>query len=309
MENRNYRIADLDICISYADNAIADAALLSSFAPFQIEESGERREESEVSALSPLSSLPSPLFRLTVDNSMKRDKSSTLIRSFDTGNGDTVVYRLPDGGYQYVICNLRGEACCLLEAHRQFTDCYCALRGDGNMRHFGLNNALMMSFAFAGSYHSTALVHASCIKQGEWGYPFTAKSGTGKSTHTGLWMQVIEGCELLNDDNPVVRIIDGQPYIYGSPWSGKTPCYRNIRARLGAMTRIERSLHNECERLGTAQAFASILPACSSMQWDPEVHSNLCDIISRIIETTPCYTMHCLPNEEAARVCHQTISR
>ena len=297
MESKTFRIADFDICIRFADTAMADADLLSSFMPFAINKSGDG------------SNRDAPLLVMTVDNKMKRNKQSQLIRSFDTGNGDTIVHRLPDGGYQYIICNLHGEACCLLETHNQFTDCYCALRGNRFMRHFGLNNALMMSFAFAGSYRQATLIHASCIKQGPWGYPFIAKSGTGKSTHSGLWMQFIENCELLNDDNPIVRIIDGEPFIYGSPWSGKTPCYRNIRARLGAMTRIDRSPVNHCERLTAAQAFASILPACSSMQWDPEIHANLCNVITRIIETTPCFTMHCRPDQEATVVCHKTIGR
>lgn len=291
MITKSYTIADFHVAIHFAPSAVADADLLTSFTPFE----KDSKEE--------------PLLSLTVDNTLQRDMSSTLIRSFDTGNGKTVVHRLNDGGYQYIICNIQGEACCLLETNRRFSECYCSLRGNYSMRHFGLNNALMMAFAFAGSYHETTLIHASCIKQGIWGYPFLAKSGTGKSTHSGLWMEHIEGCELLNDDNPVVRIINGQPFIYGSPWSGKTPCYRNISARLGAMTHIERSQTNVCERLGTAMAFAFILPSCSSMQWDPEIHANLCDIISHIIATTPCFTMHCLPDKEAALVCHKTIAR
>lgn len=294
MESRFFRIADFDVHMRFADNAVNDAELLTSFCPF---------------AVSSPATTCKPLFVMTVDNEMRRDKTATLIRSFDTGNGDTVVYRLSDGGYQYVICNLSGQACCLLETHERFADCRCALRGDRFMRHFGLNNALMMAFAFAGSYHEAVLIHASCIKQGEWGYPFTAKSGTGKSTHTGLWMQAIEGCELLNDDNPIVRFVDNEPFVYGSPWSGKTPCYRNVRARLGAMTRIERCLDNHCDRQSPPQAFASILPACSSMQWDEEIHTNLCNIITHIIETTPCYVMHCLPDEDAARVSYATIKR
>ena len=53
----------------------------------------------------------------------------------------------------------------------------------------------------------------------------------------------------MNDDNPIIRIIEGQPYIYGSPWSGKTPCYRNVKARLGAVTTIVRAEANHVERL------------------------------------------------------------
>lgn len=296
MENRAYRIAGLVVCISFADSAMADADLLSSCAPFEVE-TDDTGMNDEI------------LLRLTVDNDMKRSRDCELIRSFDTGNGDTTVYRLSDGGYQYIIGNLQGEACCLLEARHRFSECRCALRGNKGMRHFGLNNALMMAFAFAGSYRQTLLIHASCVKKDGWAYPFIAKSGTGKSTHTGLWMQYIEGCELLNDDNPALRIVEGQPIVFGSPWSGKTPCYRNISAPLGAMTRIERSPVNKCERLTIAQAFASLLPACSSMQWDPEIHANNCNTISAIIGNTPFFTMHCRPDREAALLCHQTIGR
>jgi hypothetical protein len=146
--------------------------------------------------------------------------------------------------------------------------------------------------------------------QGDYGYPFIAESGTGKSTHTSLWLRYIENCHLMNDDNPIIRIMsDGQPYIYGSPWSGKTPCYRNIKARLGAVTRIERAPKNAIERLAPVQAFASVLPACSSMKWDSTIYNHLCDAVSRIIETTPIFTLYCLPDEEAAQICHKTIVR
>jgi hypothetical protein len=187
------------------------------------------------------------------------------------------------------------------------------------MRSFGLNDALMLIFAFAGSFHQTLLIHASCIMVGAQAtdhnsplpvaFPFTAKSGTGKSTHTSLWMKHIEGCELMNDDNPVIRIDDqGTPYIYGSPWSGKTPCYRNVKARLGAVTRIERAPKNSIEREGPVQAFALLLPACSSMKWDSIIYNNLCESITQLIATTPIYTLYCLPDEEAARLCHKTIA-
>lgn len=114
----------------------------------------------------------------------------------------------------------------------------------------------------------------------------------------------------MNDDNPIIRVTDGTPYLYGSPWSGKTPCYRNVKAPLGAITRIERADANSIERLrGQALAFASVLPACSSMKWDSGIYRNLCDTITQIIETVPVFTLHCLPDNNAAILCHKTIAR
>ena len=293
MNSNYFRIADLNVCIQFADGQSNDMSLLPAFKVFRSDEVAS----------------DDLFFTLLVDDNVRPVKDRQLVRKFDTGNGDTVVYQLPDGGYQYIIRDIYDRDCCLLVCNADFTSCRCALNGDYTMRSFGLNDALMLVYAFAGAYRQTLLIHASCVSYQGYGYPFIAKSGTGKSTHTSLWLKHIEGSELMNDDNPVVRIVDGIPYIYGSPWSGKTPCYKDVKAPLGAVTRIDRALVNSVDRLGPVEAFASLLPACSSMKWDSQLYKNLCDTVTAIIETTPIYTLHCRPDEEAARVCHQTIVR
>ena len=292
MESNHFRIANLNITIRFADTSVNSMTLLPSFIPF--------RQEEEAT---------NPLFTLTVDDSTRPVKQKSLVKDFDTGNGHTLVYQLEQGGYQYIIRDLNGSNCCLLICNDDFSNCQCALNGNWCMRTFGLNNALMLVFAFAGAAKGALLVHASTIMKGDYGYPFIAESGTGKSTHTSLWLRFIDDCSLMNDDNPVIRIEDGTPYIYGSPWSGKTPCYRNVRALLGAVTRIERAPKNSIERLPVVKAFASVLPSCSTMMWDKSIYDHVCNAVTRIIETTPVYTLHCLPDAEAAQICHQTIVR
>lgn len=146
-------------------------------------------------------------------------------------------------------------------------------------------------------------------RQNGYGYAFIAKSGTGKSTQVSLWLRYIKGCDLMNDDNPIIRITDGKPYIYGGPWSGKTPCYRNVKAPLGAITRIDRAKQNSIEKLPPVQAFASFLPSCSAMKWDIDIYNHICNTITKVVETTAIYTLHCLPDKEAALLCHRTISK
>ena len=315
-------IAGHHICINFNDdNSQNNMSLLPSFQPFTLPSPPPFCRGGEtVPKASPAGEGlegASPLFTLDVDDSLRPAKEKKLVRKFDTGNGDTVVHQLPNGGYQYIVRDVMDNDCCLLIANDKFTRCRCALNGDWTMRSFGLNNALMMMFAFAGAYHQTMLIHASATMigdersevSGEYvGFPFIAASGTGKSTHTSLWLKHIEGAQLLNDDNPIIRIIDGQPCLFGSPWSGKTPCYRNRKARLGAITRIERAPENSIERLKPIEAFASLLPACSSMKWDEGTYRLLCDAITRIIETTPVYTLHCLPDAAAARRSFATIT-
>ena len=286
-----FKIADHVVGICFAPSEYNDIGLLPSFRPFAIADDGGQR-----------------LLTLHVDDALRPRKDRTLVRTFDTGNGDTVVYKLDDGGYQFIIRDILNRDCSLLIANADFSECHCALNGDFGMRAFGLNDALMLVYAFAGSRHHTLLIHASCIAYEGYGYPFIAQSGTGKSTHSSLWMKHIEGAELMNDDNPVVRIIDGTPYIYGSPWSGKTPCYRDIRRPLGAIVRIDRAPANSIERLGPVQALASLLPACSSMKWDEIIYNNLCNTLALLIGKTPAYTLHCLPDEAAAQLCRKTVA-
>ena len=292
----DYTIAEHPIRIEFLEDGRNDTRLLPSFAPFEIE--GRHEEETL-------------FFQLTVDDTMRPEPKERRerIRKFDTGNGETVVDLVDDGGYQYIIKDINGAECCLLRSDKEFRRCRCALNGNYNMRSFGLNNALMLIFAFAGSRHDTLLIHASLVRQNGYGYAFIAKSGTGKSTHVSLWLRHLPGCDLMNDDNPIVRIIDGEAYIFGGPWSGKTPCYRNVKARLGAITRIDRAPANSIERLAPIEAFASFLPSCSSMKWDNDIFNKICDTVTKVVETTSIYTLHCLPNKEAAVLCNKTISK
>lgn len=293
---KNYVIADFPVRISFSERNRNDVCLLPSFSPFL------HNDDEVMEAL---------LFNLIVDNATTPVEKARRerVRAFDTGNGDTIVDRIIDGGWQFIVKDINGKECALLIANSDFTKCRCALKGNYSMRHFGLNNVIMLIFAFAGSKRDTVLIHASLVRKDGWGYAFIAKSGTGKSTQVSMWLRHIPGCDLMNDDNPIIRIIDGKPYIYGSPWSGKTPCYRNVKARLGAVTRIDRAQANSIDKLKPVEAFVSVLPSCSSMKWDTYTYNSLCDIVTRIVETTDIYILHCLPDKESAIICHDTISK
>lgn len=288
-----FNIAEFQIKVVFKDVEANGFNLIPSFRNFYTNEEKEDK-----------------LLTMTVeDDEFVFSESTENVGTFDTGNGDTIVDRLNDGGYKFTIKDIQGGLCCTLVTDKLFKDCHCTLNGEFWMRRFGLNNAFMLAFAFAGSFHKTLMIHASLVRNNGYGYAFIAKSGTGKSTHTSLWLRHIPGSDLMNDDNPIVRIIDGKPYIYGSPWSGKTPCYRQVKAKLGAITRIDRAKQNSVERLKPIQAFASLLPCCSSMKWDKDIYNAICDTITRLIETADIFILHCLPDKEAAEVCHKAISK
>jgi hypothetical protein len=243
------------------------------------------------------------LFTMTVDDNLDWQEDGEEIGVFDCGGCNHGVYRMNDGGYQYAVHDVQDVLCSRMRSNADFSVCQVSLLGKTWVqRNYGLNNALMMAFSFASAQMGTMLMHASVIRCDGRGYLMTAPSGTGKSTHTRLWYDNIPGCDLMNDDNPVVRIIDGHPIVFGSPWSGKTPCYRNIKAPLGGIALINRAESKRLERQRPIDAFITLLPACSTMKWDERIYRCNGDTVTKLIETIPVYTLHCLPDRESAVV-------
>ena len=192
----------------------------------------------------------------------------------------------------------------------RFTDCHLYLDCPSVHHAHSVENALMLAFAFAGAHHGVLLMHASVPMIGGKGYVFQGKSGTGKSTHSRLWLSTYWEAHLLNDDNPAVRYYARQEkaYVYGTPWSGKTPCYRNLRCTLGGFLRLHQAPENVIRRQSPIEAFGSILSSCSSMVWDKALYTAICDTIHHIVQCTPSYDLDCLPNREAAVLSHDTLT-
>lgn len=180
---------------------------------------------------------------------------------------------------------------------------------DINAPHF-LSHALMIAYMLSSALTGTLLMHAAAVVCGGKAYLFQGKSGTGKSTHARLWLANIPGAELLNDDNPIVRVTaDGTATAYGSPWSGKTDCYRNMSAPVGGFVRIVRSKDNELRRLSPLKAYASLTASAGFM---PFVSDRLKGLRHKAIEraamTADCCEMHCRPDADAAAVCFRDIT-
>ena len=173
---------------------------------------------------------------------------------------------------------------------------------------FGINNALMVMFALSTANSQTALFHSSVISYEERAYMFLGKSGTGQSTHSSLWLKHIEGTALVNDDNPVVRRMPDGFYVFGSPWSGKTPCYRNVRYRLGGLVQLSQAPYNAIRRLRPLEAYAALMPSISGKRWDRQVAEGLHQTEDLLVTEVPVWHLECLPDEAAARVCKETVS-
>ena len=173
---------------------------------------------------------------------------------------------------------------------------------------FGFNNSMMIAFAFASAYHKTLAMHSSVVAKDGKAYMFLGRSGTGKSTHSSLWLRHLEGFHLLNDDNPVLRVKDDKVWIFGSPWSGKTPCYRQEQAQVGGIVMLEQAPHNKMWKKDVPEALAALMVSCSLMIWDRPSYNMLLETMSDVIGLVGIHHLQCLPDADAAQLSHSTIS-
>lgn len=204
----------------------------------------------------------------------------------------------------------------------------------GHCRKLAIDNALMVIYALATAERGTALFHAAAVSCGGRAYLFLGRSGTGKSTHARLWLKHVEGAELVNDDNPVVKLqtppltppllaslsvasvpegrAEGRgtatALVCGSPWSGKTPCYRNVQYPLGGIVLLSQAPYNSIRRLTGIEAYAALVPAISGKRWDKGIADGLHQTENRLAMSVPVWHLECLPDEAAARLCKETIA-
>ena len=220
------------------------------------------------------------------------------------------IFENEDGKFSFGFSYTKNHPDCLLFTSDDFKSnvVYVNEKYATRLAEFAISNAMMLLYTFCTTPYQTLMVHASVTAYAGGAYMFLGRSGTGKSTHSSLWLKHIGGTELLNDDNPVVRFIDGQAYIYGTPWSGKTPCYKNEVLPLRGIVRLSQAPYNKIERLSPLQSFASLMPSCSCMRWDGASVSALHKTVEKVITAVPCWHLECLPDEAAAVLCNSTIA-
>ena len=159
---------------------------------------------------------------------------------------------------------------------------------------------LRAAYGIAAANHQTIKIHASVIEKEGKALVFMGKSGTGKSTHSQNWLKFVPDCQLLNDDEPILRILkDGSIRVYGAPWSGSTPCYRNTWAEVAAFVRLYQSTENKLTPLKGIHAFASLYQSVAILRSDEENKEQIITIVNKILEQVPIYRLDNRPDRKA----------
>ncbi len=294
LETLHFTVAGLPFELS-ADSAKVIKELFPSYAPFWRKTAeGECRLRVEIAH----------------DGQPAPPAEAEKLGVFDSGECSYGVYRVGRGYHIAVADRATGESTAALTAGERFESCRVSLSPDAPLerRQFGAGNALMVAFAFMSAYHGVLFMHSSVTLYNGRGYLFLGHSGTGKSTHSRMWRESVEGAELLNDDNPCVRIFpDGTARVYGTPWSGSTPCYRDLSAPVGAVVRIEQWKDNLIDREPPLRAFASLFSSCSTMMWDKPSYDAIVRTAEKVVSAVPVFTLRCRPDHEAAAVCRAAV--
>ena len=106
----------------------------------------------------------------------------------------------------------------------------------------------------------------------------------------------------------MVRIgADGQATVYGSPWSGKTPCYRRVSYPLDGIVLLSQAPYNKIQQLSGIQAYAALVASISGMRWDEQIAEGLHLTENLLASRVAMWHLECLPDEEAATLCSGTI--
>ena len=243
-----------------------------------------------------------PLFSLTIECGVVPEYTEVYPLKKRAG----IIYgRTASGNEVYdVVMRAKSEACLICSKH--YREGRIIMAGDIPTHIFELLMIKMYALATAGN--DTLVLHAVVVSCEGNGYIFLGPCGAGKSTHAQLWLKHFEGTELVNDDNPVVR--DG--VVYGSPWSPITPCYRNVSYPISGFVRLSPAPYNKIHRMSGIEAYLNLY--CSDMGriGDGSIAKNIDECLHQtentLVSTIPMWHLECLPDEEAARLCYDTIT-
>ena len=153
------------------------------------------------------------------------------------------------------------------------------------------------------------LLHASAVVVDGVAYCFSAPSGTGKSTHTSLWLREFadKGAYIINDDKPAIKIIDGVPMVYGTPFSGKHNISVNTSVPLKALCFIERADENSIRPISPLKAATLILDQ-TIRPADEMLMDKLFENLEAVVTAVPAYVLSCNISAGAAHLAYNEMS-
>lgn len=246
---------------------------------------------------------PDFTFTLRERGEMTFPETVTIDES-DSDLGHVVLGRAVSGHY---VTEIGGRHKMLSDS--EFIDNMAEIDLDAPDARASIVSMLRIAFSQAALKLKGISLHASAVVLEGRAFLFLGSSGTGKSTHSALWLKNFTGARLLNDDNPALRLEDGKVMAYGTPWSGKTPCYVNEKWPVGGIVRLRQAPYNRFTECVDIDSFVNILPSCSAVRGDRLLQTRLHDTLAEICAEIRTGILECRPDDGAAILCETNINK
>jgi hypothetical protein len=152
------------------------------------------------------------------------------------------------------------------------------------------------------------LLHAAVLEYDGCAYAFLGRSGTGKSTHTGLWLQAFDGVKIVNGDKPILQVGEDGVIAYGTPWMGKEGRGCNTKAPLKGLCFLEQAKENSIRRLSPAEV-ASKLFLQILMPSEESAAAKTLELADRLISAVPAWLLKCDISEAAVQCSFEEMTK
>ena len=151
------------------------------------------------------------------------------------------------------------------------------------------------------------LLHAAILEYDGNGYAFLGRSGTGKSTHTGLWLKHLQGAKIVNGDKPILEYKNGGFIAYGTPWMGKEGLGINGSTPLKGLCFLEQAKENSIIKLTPSQAASRIFLQILLPEDEKNAALTL-ELTDKLVREVPCYLLKCDISEEAVKKSFEALT-
>lgn len=154
------------------------------------------------------------------------------------------------------------------------------------------------------------LLHSATFEVDGQGIAFSARSGTGKTTHMLNWQKYLgEKLTVINGDKPIIRFFDDEPetpYAYGTPWNGKERFGNDSRTVLRHICFIERDETNFVTTLDKSEAIIRIMKQVYIPK-DPIASAKTLSLVHKLLSSCKLWVIHCNMDIKSAEIAYKAI--
>lgn len=137
-------------------------------------------------------------------------------------------------------------------------------------------------------------IHACGVSGYSQGLLFVGSSGAGKSTIANFWKKE-KDATILSDDRIIIRKMDSEFWIYGTPWHGDAKVCSPERAPLDKVLFLRHSLKNTAKKIAPMEAVSRLMVCSFPAFWDKNGMEFTLKFCAELVKKIPCYELGFVP--------------